>query len=155
MAPAAAPAAPSGMAAGERPPGAGAGECRVCDWARGLLASAAGSAAPRPDRQAGAAAAPADGAQPLASGTATPQAAAVAPGREGALPAADGGGGKPRRADCIGCRLTGLMAGLGGASYLSTRLLEEPPPRGAHRFTLLASSALLAGLGIARGFGWY
>ncbi|KAI8472995.1 MAG: hypothetical protein J3K34DRAFT_466955 [Monoraphidium minutum] len=60
-----------------------------------------------------------------------------------------------RRADCLGCRLTGLMAGLAGAGYLSSRLLEEPPPRGAHRSALLASSAALAGLGVARGLGWY
>lgn len=65
------------------------------------------------------------------------------------------GSGAGNRADCLGCRLTGLMAGLGGAGYLSSRLLEEPPPRGAHRATLLAASAALVGLGLARGFGWY
>jgi len=51
--------------------------------------------------------------------------------------------------------LTGLMAGLGGAGYVSSRFLEEPPPRGGHRAMLLVTSAALAGLGLARGFGWY
>lgn len=55
--------------------------------------------------------------------------------------------------DCLGCRVTGLMLGLGGAGYVSSRLFEDPRPRGAHRFTLITVSAGLFALGVSRALG--
>lgn len=57
-------------------------------------------------------------------------------------------------ADCLGCRITGLMLGLGGAGYVSSRLFEEPKPRGAHRYSLIAVSAGLFALGVSRALGF-
>lgn len=56
--------------------------------------------------------------------------------------------------DCLGCRVTGLMMGLGGCGYLSSRLLVEPYPVGGHKYAILAASGacLLLGLGRAAGF---
>ncbi|KIY98930.1 hypothetical protein MNEG_9033 [Monoraphidium neglectum] len=147
--------APVGEAGGG---GGRGGSCRVCDWARDLMAAASRAAAP-PGRGAGSAE---SGDSPSTRGTPAP----AANGTLMAPPDASTRSGPPagptssdaagmRRADCLGCRITGLIAGLGSAGYLSSRLLEDPPPRGGHRATLLASSALLAGLGLARGFGWY
>lgn len=56
-------------------------------------------------------------------------------------------------ADCLGCRVTGLMLGLGGAGYVSSRLFEHPKPTGAHRFTLIGVSVGLFALGISRALG--
>jgi hypothetical protein len=57
--------------------------------------------------------------------------------------------------DCLGCRVTGLMLGLGGAGYLSSSLwLGDPRPRGAHRAAILASSAALLALGLGRAAGF-
>jgi hypothetical protein len=56
--------------------------------------------------------------------------------------------------DCLGCRVTGLMLGLGGAGYLSSSLWVDPPPRGAHRAAILAASAALLALGVGRAVGW-
>eukprot|EP00878_Enallax_costatus_P000924 GHUV01001054.1.p1 GENE.GHUV01001054.1~~GHUV01001054.1.p1 ORF type:complete len:111 (+),score=45.88 GHUV01001054.1:535-867(+) len=57
-------------------------------------------------------------------------------------------------ADCLGCRVTGLMLGLGGGGYVSSRLFENPRPRGAHRYTLIGVSVGLFGLGISRALGF-
>jgi hypothetical protein len=126
--------------------------CRLCDVARDLWARAAGAARQKTGGDGDAQ----SSLTPLSPGAAwpppPPPALPVEPAGPAAVAGEEGGG---RRADCLGCRVTGLMAGLGGAGYLSSRLLEEPPPRGAHRAALLASSAVLAGLGLARGFGWY
>lgn len=59
-----------------------------------------------------------------------------------------------RPEDCLGCRVTGLMLGLGGAGYLSSSLWVDPPPRGAHRAAILAASAALLALGVGRAVGW-
>jgi hypothetical protein len=56
--------------------------------------------------------------------------------------------------DCLGCRVTGLMLGLGGAGYLSSSLWVDPPPRGAHRAAILAASAALLALGLGRAAGF-
>lgn len=56
--------------------------------------------------------------------------------------------------DCMGCRLTGLALGIGGGGYLASRLLEEPPPRGAHRYTLVAASIGVFALGLGRALGF-
>jgi hypothetical protein len=56
--------------------------------------------------------------------------------------------------DCLGCRVTGLMLGLGGGGYVSSRLFEHPKPVGAHRYTLIAVSASLFALGIGRAIGF-
>lgn len=56
-------------------------------------------------------------------------------------------------ADCLGCRVTGLMLGLGGAGYVSSRLFEHPKPKGAHRLTLISVSVGLFALGISRALG--
>jgi hypothetical protein len=56
--------------------------------------------------------------------------------------------------DCLGCRVTGLMLGLGGGGYVSSRLFEHPKPVGAHRYTLIAVSAGLFALGIGRAIGF-
>jgi F0F1-type ATP synthase assembly protein I len=55
--------------------------------------------------------------------------------------------------DCLGCRVTGLMLGLGGGGYVSSRLFEHPKPVGAHRYTLIGVSAGLFALGIGRAIG--
>jgi hypothetical protein len=55
--------------------------------------------------------------------------------------------------DCMGCRVTGLLSGLGGGGYIASRLWEAPPPRGAHRVTLVVSAAALAALGLYRAAG--
>jgi hypothetical protein len=54
----------------------------------------------------------------------------------------------------LGCRVTGLMLGLGGGGYVSSRLFEHPKPVGAHRYTLIAVSASLFALGIGRAIGF-
>ena len=56
-------------------------------------------------------------------------------------------------ADCMACRVTGLMTCLGGAGYLSSRLLVPPAPSGRHRAALLAASAALVALGGWRAAG--
>jgi F0F1-type ATP synthase assembly protein I len=56
--------------------------------------------------------------------------------------------------DCFGCRVTGLMLGLGGGGYVSSRLFEHPKPVGAHRYTLIGVSAGLFALGIGRAIGF-
>eukprot|EP00775_Hariotina_reticulata_P013374 gene13374-13501_t len=56
--------------------------------------------------------------------------------------------------DCLGCRVTGLMLGLGGAGYVSSRLFEQPYPKGAHRVTLIGVSAALLALGLGRAVGF-
>jgi F0F1-type ATP synthase assembly protein I len=56
--------------------------------------------------------------------------------------------------DCLGCRVTGLMLGLGGGGYVSSRLFEHPKPVGAHRYTLIGVSAGLFALGIGRAIGF-
>lgn len=117
--------------------------CRVCDAARELWASAV------------AAATPAKTMGPPPTPLPPPLAQSPPVGDDGGGSGQGGGDPSVRRADCLGCRLTGLITGLGGAGYISSRLLDEPPPRGAHRATLIASSAALAALGLARGFGWY
>jgi hypothetical protein len=55
--------------------------------------------------------------------------------------------------DCRGCRVTGLLLGLGGSAYIGSALWEVPPPRGAHRVTLVVSAAALAALGLYRAAG--
>lgn len=57
-------------------------------------------------------------------------------------------------ADCLGCRLTGLMLGLGGGGFVSSRLFEDPRPRGAHRYSLIGVSLGLFALGIGRALGF-
>lgn len=56
--------------------------------------------------------------------------------------------------DCLGCRVTGLMLGLGGAGYVSSRLFEHPKPVGAHKYTLIGMSVGLFALGIGRAIGF-
>lgn len=56
--------------------------------------------------------------------------------------------------DCLGCRVTGLMLGLGGGGYVSSRLFEHPKPVGAHRYTIIAVSAGLFALGVGRAIGF-
>jgi hypothetical protein len=56
--------------------------------------------------------------------------------------------------DCLGCRVTGLMLGLGGAGYVSSRLFEQPYPQGAHRVALVGVSAALLALGLGRAAGF-
>jgi hypothetical protein len=56
--------------------------------------------------------------------------------------------------DCLGCRVTGLMVGLGGGGYVSSRLFEHPRPVGAHRYTLIGVSAGLFALGVGRAIGF-
>ncbi|GBF94128.1 hypothetical protein Rsub_07115 [Raphidocelis subcapitata] len=126
----------------------GEGPCRICDalrdaWAAATGASkgARGTAQLPPPAELGVGAPPSPPAPPRAAAGGAAPAAASAP--------------DARRADCLGCRLTGMMAGLGAAGYLSSALLESPPPRGAHRAALVAGSVALAGAGVARGFGWY
>jgi len=58
------------------------------------------------------------------------------------------------RADCMGCRLTGLALGIGGGGYVASRLFEQPYPRGAHKFALVSVSAGLFGLGVGRALGF-
>jgi len=60
---------------------------------------------------------------------------------------------EPSQADCMACRLTGLMLGLGGCGYVSSRLWVEPYPRGGHRVALITASAALLGLGLSRAAG--
>lgn len=63
--------------------------------------------------------------------------------------------GRPgeEQGDCIGCRLTGLMVGLGGCGYVSSRLWVEPYPKGGHRVALVGVSAALLALGLSRAAG--
>ena len=55
--------------------------------------------------------------------------------------------------DCIGCRVTGFVFGVGGSAYIASRLWEHPPPRGGHRAVLIVSSAALACMGLLRAGG--
>jgi hypothetical protein len=133
-------------------------QCRICDLARSLLTSA---------RELAGGGGVSDGSSKNRNGNSSILTNLPIPSSSSSSSKSgnDGGASAPqeqqqeqqplRRADCLGCRLTGLMAGLGGAGYLSSRLLDAPPPRGAHKAVLVASSAALAGLGVARGFGWY
>lgn len=50
--------------------------------------------------------------------------------------------------------MTGLMLGLGGAGYVSSRLFEQPYPRGAHRASLIVVSGALLALGLGRAAGY-
>jgi hypothetical protein len=52
--------------------------------------------------------------------------------------------------DCLGCKVTGLMLGLGGGGFLSSRLFVHPYPTGAHKATIIASAAALFALGVGR-----
>lgn len=52
--------------------------------------------------------------------------------------------------DCLGCRVTGLMTGLGCGGFLSSRLFVAPHPKGAHRVALIAASAGFVAMGMAR-----
>lgn len=55
--------------------------------------------------------------------------------------------------DCLGCRVTGALFGVGGAGYLGAMLLQEPPPRGAHRYSLIATAATMFVFGMYRALG--
>jgi len=55
--------------------------------------------------------------------------------------------------DCIGCRVTGFIFGVGGSAYIASRLWEHPPPRGGHKVVLIVSSAALACMGLLRAGG--
>lgn len=55
--------------------------------------------------------------------------------------------------DCLGCRVTGLMLGLGGCGYISSRLWEQPYPRGGHRVAIITASAALLVFGVGRAVG--
>lgn len=61
---------------------------------------------------------------------------------------------KPAAADCLGCRLTGLALGVGGSVYVGSRLLQEPYPKGMHRYSLIGVSAGLLALGVGRALGF-
>lgn len=60
--------------------------------------------------------------------------------------------GKPAEApaDCLACRVTGTLTCFGAGGYLASRLLEAPAPKGGHRVAIIAASACLAALGVAR-----
>lgn len=58
--------------------------------------------------------------------------------------------GKQVPEDCLGCKVTGLMLGLGGGGFLSSRLFVQPYPVGAHKAVIIASSAALFALGVGR-----
>lgn len=55
--------------------------------------------------------------------------------------------------DCLGCRVAGCLFGVGGAGYLGTVLLQEPPPRGAHRYALIVTAGTMFAFGMYRAFG--
>lgn len=55
--------------------------------------------------------------------------------------------------DCLGCRVTSFLFGLGGAGYLASTLLQEPPPRGAHRYSVIAAAATMFAFGMYRTLG--
>ena len=55
--------------------------------------------------------------------------------------------------DCLGCRVTGCLFGVGGAGYLGSVLLQEPPPRGAHRYSVIAAAGTMFVFGMYRAFG--
>lgn len=55
--------------------------------------------------------------------------------------------------DCLGCRLTGLMMGLGGCGYLSSRLFTPPPPTPGHRLAIMAGSVTMLVMGVGRAIG--
>ncbi|GLC41203.1 hypothetical protein PLESTB_001527200 [Pleodorina starrii] len=52
--------------------------------------------------------------------------------------------------DCLGCRVTGCLFGVGGAAYLGSTLLQEPPPRGAHRYSVIAAAGTMFLFGMYR-----
>ncbi|KXZ47025.1 hypothetical protein GPECTOR_38g262 [Gonium pectorale] len=55
--------------------------------------------------------------------------------------------------DCLGCRVTGCLFGLGGAAYLgSTLVLSDKPPRGAHRYSVIAAAGTMFVFGMYRAF---
>lgn len=56
--------------------------------------------------------------------------------------------------DCLGCRLTGLALGVGGGGYVASRLLEQPAPKGAHKYAIIGVSAGLFVLGVGRALGF-
>ncbi len=70
--------------------------------------------------------------------------------------AASGDAGRGGRgsggADCLGCRITGGLFGIGGGGFIASRLLEEPPPRGAHRAALVAMAGAVFCMGMYRAF---
>jgi hypothetical protein len=90
-----------------------------------------------------------------------PDAAAAAPQASGAaagavpqsLPSSNSTGDADLPQDCIGCRVTGFIFGVGGSAYIAARLWEQPPPRGVHRAILIVSSAALACMGLLRAGG--
>lgn len=52
--------------------------------------------------------------------------------------------------DCLGCRAVAVALGVGGGGYLASRLFEKPRPVGAHRYTLVATSAAMFVAGLYR-----
>ncbi|GIL71864.1 hypothetical protein Vretimale_670 [Volvox reticuliferus] len=52
--------------------------------------------------------------------------------------------------DCLGCRVTGCLFGVGGAAYLGSALLQDPPPRGAHRYAMIAAAGTMFMFGMYR-----
>ncbi|KAF5843861.1 hypothetical protein DUNSADRAFT_5099 [Dunaliella salina] len=52
--------------------------------------------------------------------------------------------------DCLGCRLTGLAFGLGGGGYIMSSLLQDPPPRGAHKASVIATAGAMLCFGMYR-----
>jgi hypothetical protein len=56
--------------------------------------------------------------------------------------------------DCLGCRITGAVFGVGGAAYLaSPLLLADTPPRGAHRAGILIAASCALAVGLYRALG--
>mmetsp|Transcript_28130 Transcript_28130/g.72324 ORF Transcript_28130/g.72324 Transcript_28130/m.72324 type:complete len:97 (+) Transcript_28130:250-540(+) len=52
--------------------------------------------------------------------------------------------------DCLGCRLTGLAFGVGGGGYIMSSLLQDPPPRGAHKAAVIATAGAMLCFGMYR-----
>ncbi|GIL45806.1 hypothetical protein Vafri_2958 [Volvox africanus] len=62
-------------------------------------------------------------------------------------------GGRSMPQDCLGCRVTGCLFGVGGAAYLGSALLQDPPPRGAHRYAMIAAAGTMFLFGMYRAVG--
>jgi len=52
--------------------------------------------------------------------------------------------------DCLGCKVSGALFGVGGGLYTAASLFKEPVPTGAHRYTVIAVSMSMFGLGVYR-----
>lgn len=54
--------------------------------------------------------------------------------------------------DCMGCRITGGLFGVGGAGYMASHLLSDPPPKGSHRISIMIAASTIFAMGMYRAF---